>query len=109
MSAKKQTFEQEIARLEEIVAALEKGDAPLADSLALFEEGTKLIAACSQELDAAEQKVVKLMKGPDGAPVELPVGRLPCCPLQPAGRRKAHPCRAGAGRLRYAERRCRRC
>ena len=34
MSAKKQTFEQEIARLEEIVAALEKGDAPLADSLA---------------------------------------------------------------------------
>ena len=50
MSAKKQTFEQEIARLEEIVAALEKGDAPLADSLALFEEGTKLIAACSQEL-----------------------------------------------------------
>ena len=72
MSAKKQTFEQEIARLEEIVA--EKGDAPLADSLALFEEGTKLIAACSQELDAAEQKVVKLMKGPDGAPVELPFG-----------------------------------
>ena len=68
MSAKKQTFEQEIARLEEIVAALEKGDAPLADSLALFEEGTKLIAACYQELDAAEQKVVKLMKGPDGAP-----------------------------------------
>ena len=40
----------------------------------LFEEGTKLIAACSQELDAAEQKVVKLMKGPDGAPVELPFG-----------------------------------
>ena len=37
MSAKKQTFEQEIARLEEIVAALEKGDAPLADSLALFD------------------------------------------------------------------------
>ena len=74
MSAKKQTFEQAIARLEEIVAALEKGDAPLADSLALFEEGTKLIAACSKELDAAEQKVVKLMKGPDGAPVELPFG-----------------------------------
>ena len=68
------SIEQEIARLEEIVAALEKGDAPLADSLALFEEGTKLIAACSQELDAAEQKVVKLMKGPDGTPVELPFG-----------------------------------
>lgn len=72
MSAKKQTFEQEIARLEEIVAALEKGDAQLADSLALFEEGTKLVTACSKQLDQAEQQVVKLMKGTDGAPVELP-------------------------------------
>ena len=72
MSAKKATFEQQIARLEEIVAALEKGDAPLADSLALFEEGAKLIAACSKHLDQAQQQVVKLMKGADGAPVELP-------------------------------------
>ena len=68
------TFEQNIRRLEEIVAALEKGDAPLADSLALFEEGTRLIAACSGELDRAEQQVVKLMKGADGDPVELPFG-----------------------------------
>ena len=54
------TFEENIARLEEIVAALEKGDAKLADSLKLFEEGTKL----------AEQKVAKLSKGADGVPVE---------------------------------------
>ena len=71
MSAKK-TFEEQIARLEEIVSLLERGDAQLADSLALFEEGTKLIAACSKQLDQAEQKVVRLMKGSDGAPVELP-------------------------------------
>lgn len=72
MSKTKQTFEQQLGRLEEIVAALEKGDAQLADSLALFEEGTRLIAACSRQLDQAEQQVVKLMKGADGAPVELP-------------------------------------
>lgn len=72
MAAKKLTFEQQLGRLEEIVAALEKGDVPLAESLALFEEGTKLIADCSKQLDQAEQQVVKLMKGPDGAPVELP-------------------------------------
>lgn len=72
MSAKKVTFEQQLQRLEEIVASLEKGDVPLADSLALFEEGTKLIGACSRQLDQAEQQVVKLMKGPDGAPVEQP-------------------------------------
>ena len=72
MSGKKESFEQRIARLEEIVAALERGDVQLADSLALFEEGAKLIGLCSRELDEAEQQVVKLMKGPDGAPVELP-------------------------------------
>ena len=70
MAAKKVTFEQQIARLEEIVSALERGDVQLADSLALFEEGTKLIAACTKQLDQAEQQVVKLAKGPDGAPEE---------------------------------------
>ena len=72
MSAKKVTFEQQLQRLEEIVASLEKGDVPLADSLALFGEGTKLIGSCTKQLDQAEQQVVKLMKGPDGAPAELP-------------------------------------
>ena len=72
MAAKKLSFEEKLSRLEELVAALEKGDAPLADSLTLFEEGTKLANACTTELDKAEQQVVKLMKGPDSAPVELP-------------------------------------
>ena len=66
------TFEENITRLEQIVAALEKGDAQLADSLKLFEEGTQLVNACGKMLDEAEQKVVKLAKGPDGAPVESP-------------------------------------
>ena len=69
MAAKK-TFEENMARLEQIVTLLEKGDAQLTDSLTLFEEGTKLAAQCRKELDIAEQKVVKLMKGPDGAPLE---------------------------------------
>ncbi len=72
MAGKKMTFEEQLTRLEEIVAALERGDVQLADSLALYEEGTRLIAACTKQLDQAEQKVVKLMKGADGAPVELP-------------------------------------
>ena len=76
MSGKKLTFEQQLARLEEIVSALEAGDAPLADALALFEEGTKLIAGCTKQLDQAEQQVVKLMKGADGAPVELPFEQI---------------------------------
>lgn len=66
------TFEQSLARIEEIVRALEKGDAPLEQSLQLFEEGTALISKCGKMLETAEQKVVKLRKGPDGAPEELP-------------------------------------
>lgn len=66
----KKSFEENITRLEEIVGALEKGDAQLADSLKLFEEGTKLVTECGKLLDEAEQKVVKLTKGADGAPVE---------------------------------------
>ena len=58
------TFEENMTRLEEIVTRLEKGDVPLSQSLSLFEEGTRT------ELDQAEQQVVRLMKGPDGAPVE---------------------------------------
>ncbi len=71
MDEKNLTFEQALKRLEEIVRALEKGDAPLADSLKLYEEGTRLIQQCSQQLDEAEQKVRQLRKGPDGEPEEL--------------------------------------
>lgn len=66
------TFEQSLSRLEEIVRLLERGDAPLSESLGLFEEGAGLVKSCSKLLDEAEQKVVQLRKGPDGAPEELP-------------------------------------
>ena len=72
MADSMKSFEENITRLEEIVALLEKGDAKLSESLALFEEGTKLVKVCSDMLNEAELKVVKLQKGPDGQPVELP-------------------------------------
>ncbi len=68
----KLSFEQSITRLDEIVKQLEKGDAPLSDSLKLFEESTALISGCDAMLNEAEQMVVKLKKGPDGEPIELP-------------------------------------
>ena len=72
MAGKNLSFEQSMARLDEIVRHLEKGDMPLNDSLALFEEGTALIRSCEKQLDEAEHKVVKLRKGPDREPEELP-------------------------------------
>lgn len=72
MAEKKWTFEQAMARLEEIVTRLEEGDAPIEDALTLFEEGTALMKKCSTRLERAEQKVIKLTAGADGAPVETP-------------------------------------
>ncbi len=73
MAAKKQlSFEESVTRLTEIVKLLERGEAPLDESLALFEEGTALISSCGKMLDGAEQKVMKLRKGMDGKPGELP-------------------------------------
>ena len=66
-----QSFEASMKRLEEIVRAMERGEMPLEESLKLFEEGTALVRACGGMLDEAEMKIVKLMKGPDGQPVEL--------------------------------------
>ena len=68
----KLTYEQSIARLDDIVRSMERGDVPLEQALKLFEEGAGLIASCNKMLDEAEQMVVKLKKGPDGYPIELP-------------------------------------
>ena len=64
--AKKLVFEDAMKRLEEIVTALEKGDAPLEKSLSLFQEGTKLIESCNKELDQAQQQLKILVAGEDG-------------------------------------------
>lgn len=51
------TFEGALGELERIVNALESGNAPLDDSLALYEKAVKLVKFCNEKLDAAEQKV----------------------------------------------------
>ncbi|MBQ6830978.1 MAG: exodeoxyribonuclease VII small subunit [Clostridia bacterium] len=54
------TFEQAMQRLEEIVNQLETGKCPLNESMTLFDEGTKLVAFCSDTLKTAEQKILQL-------------------------------------------------
>jgi len=60
------TFEAAMARLEEIVRALEGGNTPLDASLALFEEGVSLVKLCNGRLDHAEQRVKILTMGENG-------------------------------------------
>lgn len=67
---KKLSFEESTARLEEIVSLLERGDVPLEQAMALFEEGAGILRSCTAMLDKAEQKVTLLTAGPDGQPQE---------------------------------------
>jgi exodeoxyribonuclease VII small subunit len=64
------TFEQALARLEELVSGLERGNLSLEDSLAYFEEGMKLIRECTSLLEAAEAKLQKLVPGGEGFKLE---------------------------------------
>ncbi|MBP5155604.1 MAG: exodeoxyribonuclease VII small subunit [Clostridia bacterium] len=70
MSEKKEpTFEQALARLEEIVRALESGNVPLEDLIKLYDEGTALVKHCTEKLNAAEEKV-RLLQMKDGVLTE---------------------------------------
>lgn len=71
MAEKKRSFEEAMARLEEIVTLLERGDRPLEEAMSLFEEGTKLMKQCETLLAKAEQKVMKLTEEA-GALEEVP-------------------------------------
>ncbi|MDG1241790.1 MAG: exodeoxyribonuclease VII small subunit [Opitutae bacterium] len=54
------TFEDALERLEAILESMESGDTPLADLVAKFEEGSKLLTNCQQKLKEAELKIEQL-------------------------------------------------
>ena len=56
------SFEKSLARLEEIVAQMEKGSLDLEEMIQRFEEGRKLIAQCGKKLNEVERKVEVLVK-----------------------------------------------
>lgn len=70
MNQDNQTFEASMARLEQIVRAMERGDVALEESLKLFQEGTELVRNCQKMLDEAQLQIKKIMTAPDGSPVE---------------------------------------
>ena len=70
MNQQNRSFEQNMARLEQIVRAMERGDVALEESLKLFQEGTELVRSCNKLLDEAQLQVKKIMTAPDGSPVE---------------------------------------
>ena len=65
------SFETALARLEEIVRTLEKGEAPLDQSIVLYQEGDKLRRQCEARLKDAQARIEQIAFGSDGKPAGL--------------------------------------
>ncbi len=64
------SFEDALAELERIVAHLERGDVPLADSIRIYKRGAALRARCETQLRDAQLEVDQIVMGPDGPKTE---------------------------------------
>ena len=76
MAKEKQSFEKRLERLKSVVDALERGELPLEQSLALYKEGLTLSAELGRQLEAAKNEV-KLAQGgllKEFAALESPAG-----------------------------------
>jgi len=62
------SFEDALKRLEEIVRLLEKGEAPLDQSIELYQEGDRLKRQCEARLKAAQARIEQIALGADGRP-----------------------------------------
>jgi len=65
-SVKDMSFEDALGELETIVEKLERGDAPLEDSIKIYERGAALKAHCEGKLKDAQLKVEKIVLKNDG-------------------------------------------
>jgi len=63
-------FEKSLQELEQLIARLEGGELPLAESLALFEQGVALTRRCHTQLADARQRVELLLKDGGTAPFD---------------------------------------
>ena len=62
----KLTFEQALAKLEELITAIEEGQVPLEESIDKYAEGVELVKQCRLILDRAEKKIQLLGRGEGG-------------------------------------------
>ena len=69
------SFEDALAELEQIVRRLEGGQVKLDEAIACYERGARLKLHCETKLNEAQQRVERIVIGPDGA-VSAEPGRL---------------------------------
>ncbi|AEB08568.1 exodeoxyribonuclease VII small subunit [Desulfobacca acetoxidans] len=68
----KNSFEENLRALEDILQQLEHGDLPLEAALARFEAGMRLIRLCTEQLDAVDRKVEILLQDEAGNLITRP-------------------------------------
>lgn len=66
----KNSFEKNLAELEQVVKALEDNDVSLDKMIELFEKGVGLTKECTDALNSAEQKITVLMKNRNNGELE---------------------------------------
>ncbi len=69
-SKKPPGFEESLERLEALIESMESGDTPLAELVAKFEDGNKLLMICQKRLREAELKIEKIRKEKDAFSLE---------------------------------------
>lgn len=62
------SFEEALRALQQVVRQLEDGEVPLDQSIALYERGEKLRAACQARLDAAQARIEAIVLDAKGQP-----------------------------------------
>ena len=62
MAAKKQSYEENIAQIDEILEKLESQELSLDDSISEYEKAIKLIKDSEKLLEAGEGKVMKVLE-----------------------------------------------
>lgn len=63
MARKQATFEEKLMELEDLIRKMEGGSLPLDETLKAYEEGIRLSKALTEELSAAEKKMLELSGG----------------------------------------------
>lgn len=65
------SFEEALKALEDVVRRLESGEAPLDESISLYERGDSLRAHCQARLDAAQARIEAIVADREGNPTGL--------------------------------------
>jgi len=73
MPKKKQTYEQALTRLEEVIDLMENGGPSLQELFDLYKEGIELTQFCAEQLNTIEKEVTVLRQTAEGIFIQIPL------------------------------------